>query len=273
MLGSRSQSSSYVIQSSSSTWLKRGIAAAVLVSFGGLIWYVTTQRDSLETESLNPPLVKAPDAAVKERPENPGGMEISGQDKQVFDLLDAAPSVDDEKLIQQLAQQQAAQAAAQAAPAVSATVPMPAQAQAPAVPLNQIPQVAAPVNPVETLPQTTVQPEVVAPTPVATPKEVKPAAKPEKKAEKKAEMKVATSGWAVQLGSFRKKADADAAAAIFQKKHGAALKGLSPLVKSVQVKGDTYYRVHFTGLADKAKADAVCAKLKQAGQGCLNVKL
>lgn len=68
-------------------WIKRGIAAAVLLGFAGLLVFATLGGPSVD-ENVNPPLISAPDGSIKERPENPGGMDVPNRDKAVFDLLD-----------------------------------------------------------------------------------------------------------------------------------------------------------------------------------------
>jgi hypothetical protein len=64
------------------------LAGSVLVVFAVIVGYAYMQKDTLEDEMLNPPLVASPDTPIKTRSENPGGIEIANQDKQVFDLLE-----------------------------------------------------------------------------------------------------------------------------------------------------------------------------------------
>lgn len=65
-----------------------GLSAAVLISFAVMIWLSYTS----ETEEGGPiPVVRADNAVVKEKPDEPGGKEIPFQDKEVFDRVDNLP--------------------------------------------------------------------------------------------------------------------------------------------------------------------------------------
>lgn len=248
----------------SNPWIKRGIAAAVLLAFAGLLVFATMDH-STSDENVTPPLVTAPEGAIKERPENPGGMDVPNRDKEVFDLLDVntGSAVPTPSQAQVDAAQVPAQAATTGAAVVAATQPA---ALAPTV---QQPQQAAPVatNPVPAKPVA----------PAAAPVAPKPvAAAPAKKAESAPVAKAATASgqWAVQLGSFRKKEDADKAAKTYGTKFASLLKGLDDVVKSADL-GDkgTVYRVYFKGLSSQDAARTLCNKFKAQNQGCLTAQL
>lgn len=238
----------------SNPWIKRGIAAAVLLGFAGLLVFATLDRPS-DDENITPPLVTAPDGSIKERPENPGGMEVPNRDKEVFDLLDVngGEAVPTPSQAQVDAAQVPAQATMTGTEVVAATQPAPVVAQ-------PAPVVAAPVPAAKP-----------APTPVA-----KPAPAPVKKAEPAPVAKAATASgsWAVQLGSFRKKEDADKAAKTYTGKFSSLLKGLDDVVKSADL-GDkgTVYRVYFKGLGSQDAARTLCNKFKAQNQGCLTAQL
>lgn len=250
---------------SGNPWIKRGIAIAVLLSFAGLLVFATLDHSSVD-ENVTPPLVAAPDGAIKERPENPGGMDVPNRDKEVFDLLDvntgeAVPTPSQ-------AQVDAAQVPVQAAAAGAAVVAATAQ------PASVVQQPAA--NPIPAKPAEQVAPAPVA-KPAAAPAPVqKAAAAPAKKAESAPAAKTATASgkWAVQLGSFRKKEDADKAAKTYQSKFSSLLKGLDSVVKSADL-GDkgTVYRVYFKGMGSQDAARTLCNKFKAQNQGCLTAQL
>ncbi len=266
----RPRHAAYSVQSPYA-WVKRVVVGGAFVAFAGLIWYVASNRDTLETENLNPPLVQAPVSPIKERAENPGGMEIPNQDKEVFNLLDVVDEDD----------------ASAVASAVETSRNKPADKDmlAEVAPEKAVAQKAA----------------AEAPKPAATPKAAEPA-KPvvaEKAAEPKAsplpekvesftnkivadrqqqvdEIKplkaAATGDWAVQLGSYTAEESALKGVKIFQDKFPDLLETLTPLVKRVELKNGIYHRVYFTGIASKAESSALCAKFKKKNQGCLNVK-
>lgn len=65
-----------------------GLSAAVLIGFCVMIWFSYTS----ESEDGGPiPVVRADNAVIKEKPDEPGGKEIPFQDKEVFDRVDNLP--------------------------------------------------------------------------------------------------------------------------------------------------------------------------------------
>ena len=230
--------SSYTVQPPLA-WLKKAVLVASIAGFAGLIWYVAAQRDSLSTEVVEPELVRAPQVAIKERPDAPGGMEVPHQDKQVFNLLDggaeAEPMADP---AEEVAPQQAAAVAPTAAPEAPKAEGTP----------------PAPIT-VETKPA-----------PVAE-KAPQPTAKPTTTVASSAK------GWAVQLGSFRSESDAKKGIDIMKSKYAGMLDGLTPYVQRADLSKGTFFRVMFVGLENKTAASNLCTAFKQRGQGCLHVNL
>jgi cell division septation protein DedD len=68
---------------------------------------------------------------------------------------------------------------------------------------------------------------------------------------------VATAAFVVQAGAFKQPATAEGVVA---KLRGL---GITALIETVQVRGVTFHRVVVPGLADRAAADALAARLKQ----------
>ncbi|MCP4356097.1 MAG: SPOR domain-containing protein [Proteobacteria bacterium] len=201
--------------------IKRIIPVVILAGFGWLVVSVITS--GVDTESLEPATVKAPDV-VKYRPVSPGGMKIAHQDKKVFDLLDAKTSQNDSKFV--LAESKKEE--------------------------KKISKKIAEKRPV---------------------KKVIKSIKKEEVSKSVVVLKNVT-GWAVQLGSFRRTADAERAVKIYQGKVGDILQGLNSYVKEVDLgeKG-VVFRVYFAGLKDKDHAKQICLQLKAKKQGCLKAKL
>ena len=215
-------------------WAKRGVLVAVVIVFAGLIWYVASNRDNLENETLNPQVVHAPDFAVKERATEPSGMEVPFRDKEVFDLL--AQNHD-----------QAGKVELQPAP----VKPIEAPKEAPKM------EAATPAAPVAATPNPVTAAPVVA-----------------KQVEKPAPVAMAANGsWGVQLGSYRSHEDATEGSKVLKAKHGSLLQSLEPTIKRVELSKGTFYRVIFGGLANKDAANTLCQKFKAKDQGCLSVKL
>ncbi len=219
--------------------LKFSVIALVLVGFFALIWMATVHRDRLETEDLNPQVVQAPTTPVREKPENPGGMEVPHQDKQVFDLL----AVDDSGTMTR-----------------EELVVIEEPAPATATPTPQAPQAAPTETPAATKPVENTATQ--APAPVQQPAASAPAAAP-----------APEGSWGVQLGSFRSQADADRAARTYNEKYPDLLSSLSLDIQQADLgaKG-IVYRVRFFGVADKSAASDLCRTFTGRNQGCLNVR-
>ena len=245
----------------SNPWIKRGIIIGVVVAFAALLVYVTLDRDGMRDEDITPPLVSAPDSPLKERPLDPGGMEVPNRDKAVFDLLEVtADSPVPTPVPAPAPVVVAAAPAAATTPAATTSASAPVVAAAASAPAPVKPAVPAP-----------------APTPVAVAKPAPaPAVKPTPAPAPKPVVapKAAAGQWAVQLGSFKAAADADKAAATFKAKHAQLLQGLTPVVKAVDLadKG-TFHRVYFKGLTDQAAARSLCAQFKAQNLGCLATAL
>ena len=93
-----SQFSTYRQSSGMWQWV---IAGVVLVVFAVIVGYAYMQRDALESEMLNPPLITPSSAPIKTRAVDPGGIDIPNQDKHVFDLLEKVNKKEiNEKIIQ-----------------------------------------------------------------------------------------------------------------------------------------------------------------------------
>lgn len=80
----------------------------------------------------------------------------------------------------------------------------------------------------------------------------------------------ATTGYLLQIGSYKSQQEADDAWAADKQRYGSLLSGLSPDVKKVELgaKG-TWYRLRIASFSDKDSAGVLCEKLKAAGGNCL----
>lgn len=240
-----------------SVWFKRGVALGVLAGFAWLI--IAAVTSSNDNENLEPTLVQAPDM-IKQRPETPGGMKIDHQDKQLFDLLETETSADettDAVVAEAKASENKNAELVKQAIEKKALEEQKTEEATKTVVLDVKPE--EPVKTVEVK-------QVVAEQPAKT---ATPAPAPVKE-----EAKLVVSGWAVQLGSFRKDSDAERAVSVYNKKVGNILVGLTPHVKKVDLgeKG-TVYRVYFTGLTDGEHAKQICSQLKAQKQACLRAKI
>ena len=215
-------------------WLKKAILVLAIAGFIAVIWYAAANRDSLNSEELSPTLVQAPKSPIKERPDAPGGMEVPHRDKEVFNLLEG----EDEAVAPEPPKETMAETA------VSTTA-------------EEVEEVK--------------EPEATTPAPEKEPK-AEAAPEPAPKQAEKTSVSQAT-GWAVQLGSFRSRADAEKAIDIFRKKFSTMLEGLEATIREAQLSQGTFYRVSFVGLESNEAARNLCSAFKQRNQGCLNVNL
>lgn len=212
-----------------------GLIALGLV-IGGIFWL--RNRDSGEGDGT---LIAAPEGPIKERPGQPGGMDVEGTGDVAYDAsigqsvnstidLTAVPEtpVTDTAPIQ--------------------TAQLPASAAKPAAPAAKPPTAATP-----------------APTP---PKPAAPAAKPAPPPKSLLPPAVSTAassggGGSIQLGAFSSDALANKAWKSLSGRFG-FLSGLNHSVNAVTVNGKTLYRLRASGV----EAASTCAKLKVAGEAC-----
>jgi hypothetical protein len=75
------------------------------------------------------------------------------------------------------------------------------------------------------------------------------------------------SGWAIQVGAYNNPGDAKAALGMAELTADQMLGKSRPFVMSVVVRGHTYYRARFGGLAHEA-AESACGRLSSGPTGC-----
>jgi hypothetical protein len=234
-------------------WIKFSVVALFAAAFIGLILYVVFMQDSIRSSNVEPPLITAPEQAVKRRPDQPGGMQIPNQDKLVFDLLDTSGT-------QQVEMEEPSPVA------VVSTDDEPVVAVADIEDVTESEAVIAVEEPkiVVVTPTQVVAAKVVTPVAVA---KVEPV-----KEEPTVEAKPAVAGgaWGVQLASVKAKADADAALKKLSNQFS-ALRNLEGRVQAATVNGSSSYRIQFVGSATREDAASVCKTLGSK-QPCFPVK-
>lgn len=262
---------------------RKGMIIAAATAFGVLIlgggfWFSYNQGLMRGSEQVAP-LIK-PSVAVKQPPEEPGGMTIPEQNAQIYNRMegkDAQPKVE-----QLLAPPEEPQILNKANDQANSTMNNLANNQ----PNNQAMQPISPPPPTA--------PVVMAPSSnmmMAQPLPTKPA--PEKntpvamvgpsKTTEKATNQSANNvpvkmengggnGFRVQIAALPSVAEAKDYWRSMQSRHGDLLGGLALSLEEVLVKDKTYYRVRGGVLSDLAKAEALCGKLKTRGQACLVIK-
>lgn len=275
---------------------KRMITAAIalgaVAAFGIGIWFAYDQGVKRGSSGA-PPLIRADQGPTKVAPENPGGMQVPNQDKQIYDRIggNQPPASDDGKTERLLPPPERPSASVATAPATgpagsapSVTVPMrPAPSPVP----NQVPN-QAPAQQATGIPNQTNAPSAMPlqqaeKAPAAKPAETKPAAAAEKPAAKPApkpaaEAPAKTASLAspggsakVQLASLKDQADAQATWSRLQKKFP-ELSGLTPSYEKVEIpnKG-AFVRLQVGPLKDRTAAQSLCQQLAAKNQGCIVV--
>ncbi|QDO98845.1 hypothetical protein FNB15_16915 [Ferrovibrio terrae] len=258
-----------------------GIALGAVAAFGIGIWFAYDQGVKRGASGA-PPLIRADQSPTKVAPENPGGMQVPNQDKQIYERLPGnstqAPAAGQtEKLLPPPERP----SAAPTSPAVTVpnrsaqTVPNQTPATPPAtsaVPNRTDAPSATPITPAAPgQPQPVTPPTQSARTaavPTPAPAQQTPAAAPAART-----VTPTTGGTAkIQLASLKDQAAATATWTALQKKFPAELGGLQPSYERVEIadKG-TFIRLQAGPLKDRADAQAACSALAAKNQGCIVV--
>ena len=294
-----------------SRWKLLGSALAVLIvtGFGIGIWYAYDQGVKKGVQ-LAPPIIKADDTPVKEQPQDPGGMEIPHQDKEVFNVLKPEDETT-EKVEQLMAPPETV--VEEAAPVDIAEDPVLKKSNAPEKLMeNATEEVAKTTQEMMASAKEAAKAaiaDVGSTSATATDKSAaetnatalaaEQAAKEEKANEAKATEeaaqeaakveaaekaketpevaapKVAPAGAAyrVQLGAFRSEDAAKKAWRDLQKKHEELLSGEVYKIQSVEIKGKgLFYRLQAGAFGARDDAASLCTKLKAEKQDCLVAK-
>lgn len=260
-----------------------GLAMAAVVG-----WFVLApQYQSGEEEEV--PVIRRPQEEVKIPPVEPGSVEISNQEKTVYDIIERKPENPEEANVLPPSEQPNADAIEALVEEVTAR-----ENTAPAAKTNEIraESLAAPVQPAEVKTEPEKAPaavEAAAEKPVAgkaeaqvpaETKAVKPAVKAERPAPEAKEAApaaakgktIAKGAWQIQLMSSPNRAAVEKSWKTMSAKYK-MLSGLPHEVSSVDLgaKG-TYYRLKAGSFATKAEAAALCGKLKAAGGSCFTAR-
>ena len=271
------------------------IALFALGAFGGIVWYAYTQGVQSGVSTVAP-VIKAEDGPTKAKPEQPGGLQVPHQDKQVFQRLlpEGQTPQTVERLLPPPEPLQPPPAPEPAAPSAEPVQPLPSQtvAERPVVTPQPAPQTvpqgtppvpsAAPAPqppqdaPAQTPPAARAPAPQPAPQPVAEPK-------PEPKAEPKPTpapaqtqasiAAVSGGGFKVQLAAVRSDEAAKQEWNRLKNRYKEELGALSLTVQRVDLgagKG-VYHRIQ-AGPLDEAAAERACTALKAKNQACLVVR-
>lgn len=236
-------------------WLAILAAFVALGAFAGVAWYATNKGQTNPGATV--PVITAENTPVKERPAEPGGMEVPNRNIQVFDRI--TPDGQPQKVERLLppAETPMARPAPEAKPPAGPLVPdAPAIASRAAAPA---PRPAA------------AEDRAVAAVPVTPPRMEDSA--PKAAAPKAKAAASAAGAWRIQLGAARDEARAKASIAQMQKANGDLLKGLAPdIVRADLGAKGVFWRMRMGPLADQRAAADLCRKLAARKVGCIVVK-
>jgi cell division septation protein DedD len=288
-----------------------GVGKALLLVLAGLLlvgagmgagWLFYSNQSGL---GAGAPLVRAPQDAIKVRPEDPGGMEVPDTDKGIYDVVSGAPGEPrTEKLLDaperpQLpesgqplditaapepappAEPVAAPPPIEAAPAPVASgdeAPVPSAAPIgqvasadPPPPASAAPAAEQPAAPAETATEEK-QPEPAPAKPAGEPVQLtktKPAPAPAAPAATAS----TRNSWRVQVGALRSEAEAEKEFARLQRVHPDLLGSLSLSIMKVDITGKgTFFRMRAGPLDSRDAAAGLCNSLKAQKVGCLLVR-
>ena len=248
-----------------------GIALAAVAVFGVGIWFAYDQGVKRGASGA-PPLIRADQSPAKVAPDNPGGMQVPNQDKQIFERLGGNQPQNGqvERLLPPPERPIASAPAAgpanggNASVASSASGGNAAPTAGPAVTVQNRPAANAQQSAQQPAPPA--QSGAPAATPAATP------APARTQAPAPATTAAAGGTARVQLASLPEQAQAQATWTQLQRKFPAELGGLSPSFERVDLGArGIYFRLQAGPLRDRAAAQALCEKLSAAKQGCLVV--
>lgn len=251
-------------------WLRRGLTIGIAVlALGGFGFIVLNAYDSGNSpaDDKSAPLIKAETGPTKVKPQNPGGMEVPNQDKQVYGRItsgDGQPQVErlippPEANVARPPPPAAAPAPASPPPVAAAPVEMPRPATAESV-ASAAPAPPPPSAPPAPAPKAAAPPEPPKPVAVAA-----PAAAPRPTA--------AGGGYRVQIAALRSEDAAKKAWQDIARRHADLFGKLdSRVVRADLGPKGVYWRLQAGPVDDAAAAEALCNRAKQRKLGCIVVK-
>lgn len=255
------------------------IALGAVAAFGIGIWFAYDQGVKRGASGA-PPLIRADQGPAKVAPENPGGMQVPNQDKQIYERLGGnqqSATSGTEKLLPPPERPSAAPTQPNNTTANAVTVP---NRPAPAAVPNQAPTTSNVPNRTDAPSPSTLS-GPAASQPVAPKTEEKPAAAPATRAPAQTATApaatpsvTATPGGSakIQLASLKDQAAATATWNQLQKKFPDVLGGLQPSYEKVEIAGKgTFIRLQAGPLKDRATAQNACQQLAAKNQGCIVV--
>lgn len=255
-----------------------GIVIAVLVG-----WETIGSRTPADGERVEIPLIKRDSAAVKVRPDDPGGMDVPDRDKLVYNRIGSHGTSEDVERLLPVAERpvlppSVADALKNTAePKAGQTENLLAKQEVPAPVAVQRPRTKV-VNALATPKKVEPAPVKKAPTDAPVVKKTAPAEKVVKAAPAKAPVTATSTApvagdYQVQLLSLKSKAAAEKAWTTILRKHKSLLSSQpADIVRADLGAKGVFYRLRTGAFKQKAAASALCKSLTAAKQGCFVVR-
>lgn len=234
------------------------VGLIVFAAFAGVVW-VAYQQGVREGQRSAPPILRADASPAKEKPAEPGGRVVPGQDKRVFDAVTGETREEPEQLLPPAEEPMSVPPGTQTANAAATK----SAAPAPAEPSGVAPATAS---------SRTAAPSAAAPA-------AKPAASVAAEAMAKSPAQALqgddtlTGNWLVQIGSYRSHDEALQAWSKAQVNHSTLLQGFQPDVMQVDLGArGLYQRLRFGPFDTRDTAVSACESLKAERQDCFVVE-
>ncbi len=250
------------------------LAVAAAVTAGRWLFGDSEQAARTPAEA---PLVKADDAPVKVRPENPGGMQVPNRDMLVYRRLEGASEPPPVERLLPGAEQPVVPPRPVAAPGREPE-PEAGDAEADSAAAGEQPEMEAFPNPVDEVEDEAAKPEP-APTAAIPPKPAKtvkpePAPVAEKPAASPSPAPVPAGGaYQVQLAALSSRDHAQASWSRLSKKHADVLGGLkADILRADLGEKGVIYRLRAGPAGDEAAARSLCASLAARKVDCIVVR-
>lgn len=261
------------------------VALAALFAFGAAVWYAYDRGAPAGGAGVTP-IIRAQPGPVRERPEDPGGLDVPDRDRQVWRRISPLPQQPVNESLAPSPEVPLARPAVDPPAAPSANEGAVARTNDPigALIARQDDDAPAPDTPAEasrpaapaasgTVPTApgTAQPErsaTVAPLLVRPPAQPAPGSSGAAAAPPPA----AQGQVRIQVASLGSEADAERQARRLRARFDAVLGDASTLIQRADLgQRGVFYRLQFVGFADRNAARAVCSTLKAQNQDCLVV--
>lgn len=230
-------------------WIMLLVVLVVAAALGGVV-YFAYQQGREEGIRTAPPIVRAEDGPEKVAPQDPGGMEIPHQDKEIFERItgESGSEGSDNGGVERLL------------PPPEEPVATPQATEPEETPVRSAAETSPPpvTMPEESEPEASQPASTPAPAPQPEPATPAPSAQ------------TASGDWVVQVGSFRSQDQARAQWANLQGKHADTLGDRLADIQEADL-GDRgiWYRLRAAGYGSKEAAGQACASLKAGGTDCL----